>query len=321
MKGLDIGTNTIICASPKSIELQRDAFLSLEGMQTTKTQLKKLGVSYIELSNKIYIIGTAANELAAIFNNSELKRPLKDGMLNPSEQDALPILAAIIKSLLGDPEEGEHCVYSIPAAPIDINHEIDYHDDMLKLILQQLGYTPISLNEAVAISNVGLINDNFTGITISMGAGMTNIAIMYKGISVLTFSVSKGGDWIDKMVAQETGLTIARIRMIKEKNNYSISNGDRSREQQAIKTYYEAYIRYILKYIEIQFTKNLSMPNFENSVPIVIGGGGCMVNGFIDSFKQQFVQKEFPLEISDIKLVEEPLTAVARGCLEEAKIG
>jgi len=38
-------------------------------------------------------------------------------------------------------------------------------------------------------------------------------------------------------------------------------------------------------------------------------------------FQEQFTQDDFPIDISEIRLVEEPLTAVARGCLEEAKLG
>jgi len=55
-------------------------------------------------------------------------------------------------------------------------------------------------------------------------------------------------------------------------------------------------------------------------VPIVIGGGTSMIKGFIEVFKAQFNQKEFPINISEIKLVEEPLTAVARGCFMDAAL-
>ena len=325
MKSIDIGTNTIICVSDTGTTLQRDAFLSLDSMNTSKGTLKKMGVSYIELNNKLYVIGTEANELAAIFNNSELRRPLKDGMLNPNEQDALPILATIIKSLLGEPNvKDEVCVYSVPAPPIDVEHEIDYHSDVLNTIITNLGYKAQALNEAVAVANVGLADKQLTGIAVSIGAGLTNIAIMYKGISVLTFSISKSGDWIDQMASKESGLTVAKIRSIKEKGNYSISSSAievRTREQNIIRTYYEAYIRYLLKYIEVQFTKNTDMPNFPAPVDIAIAGGGGLVNGFIDVFKEQFTQKNFPIEISDIKLVTEPLSAIARGLFVEADLG
>jgi len=145
---------------------------------------------------------------------------------------------------------------------------------------------------------------------------------MYQGIAALNFSVGRSGDWIDENVARDTGVTKAKAQYIKEAGDYSISPTSvevRSREQNAIKTYYESLIRYVLANIERQFT-SISMPNFPKAVPIVCGGGTSMVNGFIDVFKDQFTQKGFPLEITDISLVKEPLTAVARGCFIDSEI-
>ena len=62
------------------------------------------------------------------------------------------------------------------------------------------------------------------------------------------------------------------------------------------------------------------MPDFPSPVPIIVGGGTSMVNGFIEVFKEQFKAKHFPLAISEIRLVDEPLTAVARGCLLDAQL-
>jgi len=150
-----------------------------------------------------------------------------------------------------------------------------------------------------------------------------NIAILYAGMSALQFSVSKGGDWIDTQVSTETNISKAQAQFIKESGDYTIdpaSKDTRSRAQQAIKTYYESLIRYLLANIEKQFTSN-NMPAFPQAVPIVVGGGTAMVKGFLEVFKDQFTQKEFPLNISDIVLVDEPLTAVARGCYLDAQLG
>ena len=87
----------------------------------------------------------------------------------------------------------------------------------------------------------------------------------------------------------------------------------------SIKTYYESLIRYLLANISRQF-ESKDMPDFPNAVPIVVGGGTSMVNGFIEVFREQFKAKHFPIEISEIRLVDEPLTAVARGCLLDAQL-
>jgi len=316
--GLDCGTGNFLAADDSEIRIQRNAFLTLDAEMVNINQLKLMNVPYIQAGKRLHIIGKKAYEYAQIFNNKDLRRPMSSGLLNPIEQDAFPILKEIIKELLG--QGNGLVVYSVPGKPIDKEQNIEYHEDILKTIIKSLGYEAKSLNEAVALAYIGLAEDELTGIAISLGAGMCNISIMYAGMSVLTFSTSKAGDWIDENVARDTGISRAKAQYIKEENNYSIfGNEERTMEQQAIKTYYEALIRYLLANIAKQF-ESTAMPNFPKPVPIVLGGGTCMVKGFLEVFKEQFKQKEFPINISEIRIINEPLTAVARGCLVEAKL-
>lgn len=316
--GLDCGTSNFLVANDKGISLQRNAFLTLDSETTNVKQLKLMHVPFIQAGKRLHIVGKKAYEYAQIFNNKELRRPMAGGLLNPTEQDAFPILKEIIKELLG--EGSGVVVYSVPGKPIDKEQNIEYHEDVLKTIIHSLGYEAKSLNEAVALAYVGLADDELTGISISLGGGMVNICIMYAGMSVLTFSTSKAGDWIDENVSRDTGISRAKAQYIKEDGGYSlIGNEERTSEQQAIKTYYEALIRYLLANIAKQF-ESTDVPNFPKPVPIVLGGGTSMVKGFLEVFKEQFKQKEFPINISEIRIVKEPLTAVARGLLIEANL-
>ncbi len=322
-KGLDCGTGNFVVADTEGIRLQRNAFLTIDEEATTTKQLKLMKVPFVKLGGKLQIVGKKAYEYAQIFGTAILKRPMSKGLLNPTEQNALPILRLIVGGLLGDPKENEEVVYCIPGTPLDENRETDYHSDVLKNIIESFGYKARAINEAVALGNAGLVDDQLTGITISMGAGMCNIAIMYMGMSALQFSVAKGGDWVDENVSVDCGVPKAKAQFLKEQGTYTIdpkSDVQRSREQQAVKTYYEALIRYLLSNISNQF-ESKEMPNFPNEVPIIIGGGSSMVNGFIEVFKEQFQQKQFPLNVGEIRLVDEPLTAVARGCLVDAELG
>ena len=45
-----------------------------------------------------------------------------------------------------------------------------------------------------------------------------------------------------------------------------------------------------------------------------------MVKGFLDVFNEQFDQEEFPIPVSEIILIEDAHTAVARGCLSEGQL-
>jgi len=44
------------------------------------------------------------------------------------------------------------------------------------------------------------------------------------------------------------------------------------------------------------------------------------VKGFLDIVNEQFEQDNFPIQVSEMKLIEDAHTAISRGCLSEAQI-
>ncbi len=331
-KGLDCGTSFYIAATEDVIKKQRNAFLTVDGeVNQVKRMLKRQGIPFVEKAGKIHIVGQHAFNYAQIFSTAELRRPMKSGLLNPTEKDALPVLNAIIGELLGDAKDNETCVYCVPSKPIDVQREVSYHEDVLKTIIEQYGYSVKKIEEAVAIGYEGLIDTQLTGVAISMGAGMCNISVMYQGMTALSFSVSRGGDWVDENVSTDTGVPKAKVTNIKESSstldlstanyqNIYDEDTDEANVLIAIRSYYGALINYLLTNLKIQFEGVENVPNFPEPVPIVIGGGTSLVKGFLDVFNEQFDQNEFPIPISEIIHIEDAHTAVARGCLSEAQL-
>ena len=331
-KGLDCGTSFYIAATEELVKKQRNAFLTVDGeVNQVKRMLKRQGIPFVEKAGKVHIVGQHAFNYAQIFSTAELKRPMKSGLLNPTEKDALPVLNAIIGELLGDAVDGETCVYCIPSKPIDVQREVSYHEDVLRTIIEQYGYKVRKIEEAVAIGYEGLVDTQLTGVAISMGAGMCNVAVMYQGMTALSFSVSRGGDWVDENVAMDTGVSKAKVTNIKETSttldlssatyqNIYEEETDEANVLIAIRSYYGALINYLLTNLKVQFEGVENVPNFPEPVPIVIGGGTALVKGFLDVFNEQFDQDTFPIPISEIILIEDAHTAVSRGCLSEAQL-
>jgi actin-like ATPase involved in cell morphogenesis len=331
-KGLDCGTSYYITATEDSIKKQRNVFLTVDGdANQVKRMLKRQRIPFVEKAGKVHIVGQHAFNYAQIFSQTELKRPMKSGLLNPGEKDALPVLHAIIGELIGNSEDNEVCVYCVPSAPIDQDRRVDYHEDVLQTIIEGYGYKAKKIEEAVAIGYEGLVDDDLTGIAISMGAGMCNIAVMYAGMTALSFSVARGGDWVDQNVSADTGIQVAKAQNLKEKstglnikgsklNDIYEEDSEEGNVIRAISSYYGALINYLMTNLKHQFENTADIPQFPDAVPIVIGGGTSLVNGFIDIFKDTFDDSDFPIPISEIRLIEDAHTAVSRGCLSEAQL-
>jgi len=331
-KGLDCGTSYYITATEDSIKKQRNVFLTVDGdAAQVKRMLKRQSIPFVEKAGKVHIVGQHAFNYAQIFSTTELKRPMQSGLLNPQERDALPVLNAIVGELLGKAKGKETCVYCVPAKPIDQTREVSYHEDVLKQIINGYGYDVKVIEESVALAYEGLVDNELTGIAISMGAGMCNICVMYQGMSSLSFSVARGGDWIDKNVASDCGCSIAKVIAIKESsNNLDLTKSaindiyqegsDEYNIINAIRSYYGALINYLLTNLAHQFNNAESVPNFPESIPVVFGGGTALVKGFMEVVNEQFNQDDFPIQVKEFTLVEDAHTAVARGCLSEAQL-
>ena len=220
--GLDLGTMNIVSARQtgdgKSVETKRirDAFLDLD--PEVKKTLKLSKVDYVEKDGNLIVLGDAALNMANLFKQ-EVRRPLSRGVISAGELDAQQILSLLISNVVGEPVTSkEHCFYSVPAVPVDNeNQDIVYHQEVFRKILTELEYSPHPMNEAMAIIYSQCSQENFSGLAVSFGSGMGNVALAYQTVKGMDFSVARGGDWVDTHAAKATGSTASRMCAIKEK--------------------------------------------------------------------------------------------------------
>ena len=319
--GCDVGTGNIVSARKTGTGVEtrrvRDAFLELP--LDAKKMLKLANVSYVERADELLILGDAAMDTANIFGR-EARRPLSAGLVSSSDIDAMEILGLLIKNVLGDPQKpGEHCYFSVPAAPVDRpGQDVIYHRGVLEKIVRECGYTPTAGNEAMAIIYAETAKENFSGIGLSFGAGMTNVALAMNTIEGLSFSVGRGGDWIDNGAAKSIGSTASRICAIKEKG--VDLNAPAGRDQEAITFYYRNLIEYAIDQIALQFMSIQGKFSLPRPVPIIVSGGTSKAGGFLELFKGVFEKKrkKFPIEVSEVRAATDPLNAVANGLLIQA---
>lgn len=323
-KGLDVGTANLAAAVQNdeggiTVTVERNAFLDIPSDVYSKNMLTKLKVPYVVHNSKLVVIGEAAFELANVFGR-ETRRPMADGLISPNEQEALPMMKLIISKILGEPRTpGETCYFCVPAPSIDVDNNVVYHQGLFESMIAKLGYTTHAINEAHAVIFAELAESDFTGIGLSFGGGMANACVAYKSIPCLSFSVARGGDWIDKNVANVLGCPRSKATYIKERG---IDIRDpKSREEEAVTIYYRSLISYVLQNIKSRFESGQNMPSFQNPIDIACAGGTSLIGGFIEVFRDEFAKIDFPLPVGRIFRSEEALTAVAKGCLVAAAIG
>lgn len=320
--GLDVGTMHLVVtrSDDNKSKVTRNVFLRLDSEDVSITELSD--ISYVEgEDNELFIIGEDAFKFANIFNQP-VSRPMEKGLISASELSAIDVLTLMIQDLIGDVKNREvYCSYSIPAEAIDEGRSVSYHESVFARILGSLGVNYTSVNEAMAIIYSECAKERFSGIGLSFGAGMANIAIAYKGIEALKFSTARAGDWIDKQAAESLGMVPNRVTNLKEKyldlNNPDASGIKNKRQRQVLQALYhfhEALINYTVKKIIREFEDKVDL-EIDDPIPVVVSGGTSLPKGFLQLFKSVINKYELPFEISEIRRADNPLTAVSNGLL------
>jgi len=316
--GLDIGTSHIIVAQNKrrDIHLTRElnAFFTVPVGKFSRQILNQKEIKYYELDNLFYVIGYSAQNFANMFNMNT-RRPMNRGVLSSSETEGISIIKAILKTLITKPRvSGETLCFGIPGAPIDVPGAIIYHESMLKRIIESLDYTPISINEGMAIVLSELSQDDFTGIGISMGGGMCNVCLSYLSFPVITYSIQMAGDYIDTMVESAVGEPATKVKEIKEET-LDLSVPPKDRVSTALHIFYDEVIRKLLESLQKVLSSSDKIPKISTPIPIVLSGGTTIPKGCRRKFETMLDEMPLPVEISEVRLAEDPLATTAKGAL------
>ena len=318
--GLDCGTMHLVCSRSDSDEVKvtRNVFLPVDKDDISLTTLSN--ISYVKNEeDELFIIGSDAFEFANLFGQ-KVSRPMEHGLISSSEIDAIDILTLMLRDLIGKTKNKEvFCSYSIPAEAIDEQHSVTYHENVFARILNSLGVNHTSVNEAMAIIYSECAKENFSGIGISFGAGMANVAISYKGIEAHTFSTARAGDWIDLQASRDSGLIPNRVTNLKEKymkltGEVTIKNKKTKRVLESLYYHHKSLIEYTVKKIIQEFNDKVDM-EVDEEIPIIISGGTSMPEGFVNLFKNVISNYELPFEVSEIRRAKNPLTSVSNGLL------
>ena len=328
--GVDVGTSNIVVARQTEDgtfvnRFHRDMLYPMDVSDESADLLDRSDYLFVKVKDKYYIVGEDALKLVNAIGKGEVVRPMQDGILNPSLKESSELLFYIIKAVVGDPIiENEPLRFSIPANPIDQNLDNLFHKMVLNSFFEKMGYDSKHVNEAMCIgydTNPIMKTDDgeapLSGICCSCGGGMVNIALMYKGLELNSFSITKSGDEIDERVSQVTGMAKSKVIKIKEKK-IDLSNVDMSdRVQSAISIYYDEMISRVIYLISKTFIEKAS--EMDGEVEVVVAGGTSMAPGFCDRFSRELKSSDIPFDVYRVRQADSPFYSVSQGACIRAQ--
>lgn len=348
-RGVDIGTAFIVSARSDErntkISSVRDCFLALPLDQAPALDIS--GVEYIEGKEEVYVVGNEAVNLVGVLGG-ELRRPLSRGFISPKEEDGKEILQLILKQILGEPaEKGELVAFSVPGPIFDADAStppvaskdtaLTFHTSFFKNLITDLGYTAKPLNEAVAICYNETVSPKkkdelpLTGLSLSFGAGTTNISLTYKSLPVKQFALPFGGDYVDQMAAKATDSTISHATLLKERGvdlltgkvltKSDFDDTQTERQAEAIAMAYQDLLSKLLESTNKFFAFNDNRVEIPEIIPVIVSGGTTKSPNFMKLFNKIFMEQlDVRFKVSEARLSATPLDATASGCLNFVRI-
>lgn len=328
-KAIDIGTSFIVGArlegGKEVFTTERDAFFSMPREDFAEEMLHDAGAKFLIRGDELYVVGEDALKYCMITGRQEAyRRPMQLGVLNPNEQEAIPLIERLIEGIVGKPEfPGEVIAATIPAPPLDQNIDVTFHKIVLERFLKKLGYDVRILNEALAIIYAACptVQDEggeapFSGVGISFGAGMTNLVVSWRAKKLFEISVARGGDWIDQSVSKVRNIPVGKVTHEKEKLLDLRKVDPRNALHMGLEIYYEELIRHVLKSFKAHFQS--TQTTVTNPLDVVIAGGTASVPGFVERFEALLAEEGAPIPIGTVTLAKDPLRTVAKGALVAA---
>ena len=185
--GFDCGTYNLVCCTRDekgqfSVKREVNAFLEIPiDNRFVVSMMNNANVPLIERESIVYALGEKAVDMAYAMNK-DLKRPMSHGCVNPKESNAFDILNVMVHSLIEDSNaakyDGEILYYSVPANALNEETDADYHQKVLESIFNayesEKGHKvhAFPINEGLALVYAELATKQYSGLGISLGAGM-----------------------------------------------------------------------------------------------------------------------------------------------------
>ena len=242
------------------------------------------------------------------------------GLLNPREPRNLQVIELAVRELIGPASGDERISYSIPSAPEGREGELTYHEEALREVLEDLGYTAASVNEGLAVVYTALKESDFTGIGMSFGGGLCNVCVSFLGMPVLNFCTTHAGDYIDLKAASVIGETPTTVRQHKESEDFDLGERPPTAMDRALAIYYKDVIKTVVEALKLELLETKRMPKLVLPVPVVFAGGTAAVKGFGPLLETAVREAQLPLEISDVRQAKGALNTTAKGSLLAAML-
>ncbi|MEZ6065849.1 MAG: hypothetical protein R3B90_09120 [Planctomycetaceae bacterium] len=213
-------------------------------------------------------------------------------------------------------------------ATVVLPRDPEDHDDSARFFTRVLGLlncesTLLAAPLAVLLAELG--QDQFSGVSLTFGAGQLAACVARRGIVLAQVQVPFGGDWIDFQLAESLGhfrwdtdghryLDLASAGRWKSSPDRSLMNV-KSEADETLRELYVKSLDELCRALAAEVESASVAAMLDTTLPLVCHGGGTQIGGFVELLLDRWKRIGVDLPVSTIRRSTHGDWAVARGCL------
>jgi hypothetical protein len=306
----------------------RSVYASLSDTSPGRLVLDRLGTPYVVSEGKLVVLGDVVDDVSELFRIPAAPL-LPAGRIARDDPPARQITAAVIESLLPPPNrEGEYCCVTttgvLDNTPEGENEEYGF----LRRVIRLRGYQPLAISSATALALAELVEESLTGVGMTFGAAGCEAALVHRGVEIARCTVRRGGDWIDEQLARQDAqyiwdsqghryLDVRGARRWKESGAASVLEPMSQRER-LLSELFRELIHKVLQTAREAFASASLACEVPQPLSAVCSGGTASHPGFRDIVLDVMRTTPLPVDVKEVRVVNDWEYTVARGCLIRA---
>lgn len=309
---------------------QRSAYAITPDVPAQRDMLRQARIGFANCDGNLVLMGDSAIEMARVFDVPALDL-LPAGMVPTNNPVARQILAILVDSLLGAPQEADEvCCFIQPAQVVDSRDERAESQEFFRRLIRIKGFQPLAMTAGQALVFAELARDGFSGIAAVLGASGCELTVAHRGVPMFSRSIPRGGRWLDEQVARLCDMirhdASGRVRndvdqasRLRESARSALLSPTIEAERHLQFAYHDL-ANHLCGEILRSLEETPRIGELPAPVSVVFGGGLFETPGLADLVSQKLMAMRLPVSIRAPRVAQRGQYAVARGCLINAEL-